>query len=69
MLEILGIALAVFGVAVLTEVLTAILVYTFYCKEEWHGGIKMDWGNVLIILIVILMIFGSAKNDVNKNRK
>ena len=29
----------------------------------------MDWGNVLIILIVILMIFGSAKNDVNKNRK
>ena len=29
----------------------------------------MDWGNVLIILIVVLMIFGSAKNDVNKNRK
>lgn len=29
----------------------------------------MDWGNVLIILIVILMIFSSAKNDVNKNRK
>ena len=29
----------------------------------------MDWGNVLIILLVILMIFSSAKNDVNKNRK
>ena len=29
----------------------------------------MDWGNVLIILIVVLMIFGSAKNDVNKNKK
>ena len=29
----------------------------------------MDWGNELIILIVILMIFSSAKNDVNKNRK
>ena len=29
----------------------------------------MDWGNVLIILIVVLMIFGSVKNDVNKNRK
>ena len=29
----------------------------------------MDWGNVLIILIVGLKIFGSAKNDVNKNRK
>ena len=29
----------------------------------------MDWGSVLIILIVVLMIFGSAKNDVNKNRK
>lgn len=29
----------------------------------------MDWGNVLIILIVVLMIFSSAKNDVNKNRK
>ena len=29
----------------------------------------MDWGNVLIILIVVLMIFGSAKNDVNTNRK
>lgn len=34
MLEVLGVAFAVFGVAVLTEVLTAILVYTFYCKEE-----------------------------------
>lgn len=34
MLEVLGVALAVFGVAVLTEVLTVILVYTFYCKEE-----------------------------------
>lgn len=33
------------------------------------GGIKMDWGNALIILLVILMIFSSAKNDVNKNRK
>ena len=33
------------------------------------GEIKMDWGNVLIILIIVLMIFGSAKNDVNKNRK
>lgn len=29
----------------------------------------MDWGNALIILLVILMIFSSAKNDVNKNRK
>lgn len=29
----------------------------------------MDWGSALIILIVVLMIFGSAKNDVNKNRK
>ena len=29
----------------------------------------MDWENVLIILIVVLMLFGSAKNDVNKNRK
>ena len=61
MLEVLGIALAV--------VLTAILVYMFYHKEEWHWRNKMDWGNVLIILIVVLMIFGSAKNDVNKNRK
>ena len=69
MLATLGIALAVFGVAVLTEVLTVILVYTFYCKEEWHWRDKMDWANVLIILIVVLMIFGSAKNDVNKNRK
>ena len=33
------------------------------------GGDKMDWGNALIILLVILMIFSSAKNDVNKNRK
>ena len=29
----------------------------------------MDWRSVLVILIVMLMIFGSAKNDVNKNRK
>ena len=33
MLEVLGIALAVFGVAVLTEVLTVILVYMFYYEE------------------------------------
>lgn len=33
MLEVLGVALAVFGVAVLTEVLTAILVYAFYYEE------------------------------------
>jgi hypothetical protein len=33
MLEVLGIALAVFGVAVLTEVLTVILVYAFYYEE------------------------------------
>ena len=33
MLEVLGIALAVFGVAVLTEVLTVILVYVFYYEE------------------------------------
>ena len=41
----------------------------YYWKENEIGGIKMDWGNVLIILLVILMIFSSAKNDVNKNRK
>lgn len=33
MLEVLGVALAVFGVAVLTEVLTVILVYMFYYEE------------------------------------
>lgn len=33
MLGVLGIALAVFGVAVLTEVLTVILVYMFYYEE------------------------------------
>ena len=43
------------------------------CVLSWRKmkleEIKMDWANVLIILIVVLMIFGSAKNDVNKNRK
>ena len=33
MLATLGIALAVFGIAVLTEVLTVILVYMFYYEE------------------------------------
>lgn len=33
MLGVLGIVLAVFGVAVLTEVLTVILVYMFYYEE------------------------------------
>ena len=60
MLATLGIALAVFGIAVLTEVLTVILVYMFHHEEEWHREVKIE--NNWIIYNIMLLLDRGVKN-------
>ena len=61
MLEVLGIAFAVFGATVLVELLTVILLYMFHHEEEWHREIKIE--NNWIIYNIMLSLDRGVKME------